>query len=627
MKSNMWSRLRVLTWAVLCAAGTATSCSTDDDDKTPTPEPVQLTDQIEYDGATPVDIKSAIYETGDAGLYTFYLSPTADITTMEQMEAAGDYLRVQVTNPKGKVDTANETFEISYRDISVKAATMNDVEKVSLSADLVAETSQLNLYVEVVMKSGKTLLARYENSCAEAVNPVDLLQNEYDLNGTKQAVDHAVKRIDTATGKTTYLLYRTENSAIGGPKNYELTVTLDSEAGTTVDLSDPAKVSIRCEAFANDAETRGTLTLEEQDQKLTLKIDATQGEGYLRASYTGDCPVYEGSNHLKVTADESAEAALTTLFCYSSTAASQLTFGLAEASKPEELMQGKYAVAVNLTPSQLQEGTFDVSAKDVQLRLFDYVTYRTWDNSTYEGVTGTVTTRQFASMTYVQLSVEFPEGPKVEGEWFGALTSTTENPDLTPVAPFRPHVTITKPDGTVLVDKTLANMELRVEKNYKLRGGDPQYGGATFDAYFFYFRPENSQEDNIETTSTYPQFMIASSFIPTEGVLDLAVAQDDLHWSMSYGAENTMQYIPYNENYEMYGMKTLKCPDNAKVTLTRDEASKQWSVRLEFTDYGAFNSWNPTQKGGSNNTLVIEWEGPATKYTGTKTNDLTDADY
>lgn len=610
MKSNMWSRLRVLTWAVLCAAGTATSCSTDDDDKTPTPEPVQLTDQIEYDGATPIDIKSAIYETGDAGLYTFYLSPTADITTMEQMEAAGDYLRVQVTNPKGKVDTANETFEISYRDISVKAATMNDVEKVNLSADLVAETSQLNLYVEVAMKSGKTLLARYENRCAEAVNPVDLLQNEYDLNGTKQAVDHAVKRIDTATGKTTYLLYRTENSAIGGPKSYELTVTLDSEAGTTVDLSDPSKVSIRCEAFANDAETRGTLTLEEQDQKLTLKIDATQGEGYLRASYTGDCPVYEGSNHLKVTADESAEAALTTLFCYSSAAASQLTFGLAEASKPEELMQGKYAVAVNLTPSQLQEGTFDVGAKDVQLRLFDYVTYRTWDNSTYEGVTGTVTTRQFASMTYVQLSVEFPEGPKVEGEWFGALTSTTENPDLTPVAPFRPHVTITKPDGSLTdVDWDITELQLR---------HDPKYSdmGETISAYVFYFVNANTESNGIDEPNATPVLVIPDDQTNCN-VQDLKAAGDTFKWVFQFNNRNLSGYSGYG--YDMSWMK--RCPEEGSLVV--EKVDKNWKITFKFVDL--------LDKGfaveGSKNTLLIEWDGPATKYTGTKTNDLTDADY
>lgn len=30
---------------------------------------------------------------------------------------------------------------------------------------------------------------------------------------------------------------------------------------------------------------------------------------------------------------------------------------------------------------------------------------------------------------------------------------------------------------------------------------------------------------------------------------------------------------------------------------------------------------------GSGNKVVVEWEGPATKYTGSKTNDLTDGDY
>ena len=180
MKKLNSSRLRLLTWAVLFAAGGFASCSDNGGDEPAPAPPVELKNQIEYDGGKLIDIKSVIFDVEDTDLYTFYLSPTAGITDIAGMSAAKDYLAVVVRNPKGQVNTATETFEITYKDISVKKQTMDDVAKVQLSADLVAETQQLNLYIEVALKSGKTLLVRYESACTEAVP--QKLENQFDLD-------------------------------------------------------------------------------------------------------------------------------------------------------------------------------------------------------------------------------------------------------------------------------------------------------------------------------------------------------------------------------------------------------------------------------------------------------------
>lgn len=634
MKTNYWSRLRVLTWAVLFAAGSFASCSDDDKDG-PTPPPVQLVDQIEYDGGTPIDIKSAIFEIEDTDLYTFYLSPTAGITDMEGMGTANDYLRVMVRNPKGTVNTESDKFEISYKDISVKEATMKDVKSVKLSADYLSETARLNLYVEVEMESGKTLLARYENTCAEAKLPE--LNNQYELNGEALTIGSVLKWSNPTTGATTYYFYNEANITEPQDGLNGLTVTLAAEATeTTFDLStvDPAQVSVKYGAFQNTENTTGSLTIE-ANNTLTLAIDAEEGDNHLRAAYSGAFTSgFESANLIKATKNEdSKEAALAKVFLYNNGTTNILTFGMVEdAETPADLMKGSYAVSINLSSTQLNESTIDLSEKDpifhtpyVQVRVFDYVEYRTWDNSTFTEVSGSLITRQEGDKTYLKLVAEYKDGVKIESEWCGAPTTVTKETDMTPVAPFRPRITITKEDGSVVLDKTVTAMEMRLEKNYRLRGGDPQYGGATFDAQYFYFRFDGS-DDDIETTSTFPQFMLNAAFIPTDGTLNLAVTQDNLHWNMPYTAEKALYYAPYSENYEMYGMKTLKCPDNAKVTITKDEEAKTWDIKLEFTDYGLFNSYSTT-KDGTKNTLVIEWKGPATKYSGTKTNNLTDEDY
>mgnify|MGYP000034188209 FL=1 len=169
MKNSTHYRLRALACALLASAAMLGACDDDDPNDDPDPgkkPPVTLTDQIQYDGGDLVGIKSAIYVAEEDGSHTFYLSPTEGLINAEQMKQADDYLRVMVESPKGTVNTASDPFEIEYKDISVKKTTMNDVASVELSADLVTET-RLNLYTYVELKSGKTLIARYQNTCTE----------------------------------------------------------------------------------------------------------------------------------------------------------------------------------------------------------------------------------------------------------------------------------------------------------------------------------------------------------------------------------------------------------------------------------------------------------------------------
>lgn len=631
MKTSYWSRLRVLTWAVLLAAGNLASCSDDDDKGEPTPPPVQLADQIEYDGGTPIDIKSAIFEIEDTDLYTFYLSPTAGITDMEGMSGANDYLRIMVRNPKGTVNTESDTFEISYKDISVKEATMKDVKSVKLSADYLSETSRLNLYVEVEMESGKTLLARYENTCTEAELPV--LNNQYELNGEALTIGSVLKWANAATGATTYYFYNEADVTEPQDGLNGLTVTLAAEATeTTFDLAtvDPAQVSVKYGAFQNTENTTGSLTIEVKNDVLTLAIDAEEGDNHLRAAYSGAFTFgFESQNYIKVTKDETPEeAALTKVFNYKKGSSNIVTFGMVDAEAPADLMKGNYAVSVSMTDSQLKEGTIDLSQlvlgqPAAQIRLFDYTLYQTWDNAKIgEGVTGTITAKQEGDKTYLKIEMSYPEGPKVECEWSGYLTTVTEETDMTPVKPFKPRITLTYSSGTVTKEKALIRLELRREKEYSLRGGDPQYGGAIVDAYWFYFVTEDiSASDNIESRTVVPLFMIPAEYIGQENI-DLTAMKEDLHWAFEYQNSN-LQYTSYSENYSMFGSVMGYCPEGAKATVIQNE-DKTWKVTFSMTDRVKTN-WGGTS--GSGTEVLLEWEGPATKYSGTKTNDLTDEDY
>lgn len=330
---------------------------------------------------------------------------------------------------------------------------------------------------------------------------------------------------------------------------------------------------------------------------------------------------FTSRNYLKVTDGENTEETTLTQIFINKGMSNVLTFGQKEAQTPTDLMSGHYAVSLTMSTAQLQGGTADIAA--VRSQLFDYEAYKTYDNANFTtGMTGSFTTAQTADgkKFYIHFSVKYPDGPAYEGEWSGELTTLNESFDITPVAPFRSHITITKSDGvTGVKDVTLGTLEMRLEKNYKIRGGDPQYGGATFDAYFFYFRPEGN-EDGVESKNVIPQFMIPASYVGQSNI-NLASGAEDLHWSLNYQSSG-LQTTEYSESYSMYGMTFGYCPSDAKATVVRNEDGT-WKVTFSMTD--TYLSYGSTT--GSGNKLVIEWEGPATKYTGSKTNDLTDGDY
>lgn len=621
MKKSYLSGLRVLTWAMLLAAGSFVSCSDDNEGKdgpTPPPDPVELNDQFEYDGGDPVDIKSAIYEVEDTDLYTFYLSPSNGVTGMDDMTAVNDFLRIAVRNPKGTVNTETDEFEIAYKDIAVNRNTLKtDVEKVSLQADLVAETSKLNLYVEVTMKSGKTLLARYNNTCTEAV-PAELT-NQYELDKTVTGIGSAVEWHNAAAAATTYCFYADPDVTAPSEETAGLQITVaDGVETAEVDLAtaDAEKIRIACGEFESGEGMTGTLSLAKSGSKLTLTLDAEKGASRLRAAYAGDPVVgYASTNSLTVTEGETHETNdLKKVFLYQSAATNVLTFGqVADAEAPDGLTKGHYAVSFNLSTSQLQGATVDFGKQEAQVRIFDYQAYRTWDNAKVEGATGTVTTIQAGERTYLRFSVEFPEGPKLEGEWFGTFTTVKEETDMTPVEPFRPRVSIKSETGETLLDWEVTALELRHDTNFR----DSNTGDMIDAAYIFYFRTDKTEDNfGIDGLIGTPMFRLPDAYVGRDN-FDLT-EDTECKWAFNFNNSNLSRY---STGYGCNNSWMKQCPNEATLTVKKND--KEWEFTFTMLDYGMFGY---TEQ-GTKNVLTIEWKGPATKYTGSQKNDMTDADY
>ncbi len=586
---------------------------------------MELKNQIEYNGGALVTIKSVIYDVEDTDLYTFYLSPTANITDIAGMTTANDFLRIVVRNPKGAVDTATNPFEIAYKDISVKKQTMTDVTTVKLSADIVAETSFLNLSVEVELKTGKKMLVRYNAVCAEAVPQP--LTNQFDLNKTITAIGSVVEWKNPTSGLTTYYFY-TESDikepAGEGVAPMEISFA-DGIATTDVDLAtaDPEKVKIVCGAFKNVSGTTGKLSIvKNKNNTLTVSMDAKGSGSRLRAAYTGAfASGYVSNDLLKVTNGEDVNSAdLLKVFCFKGDLMNDFAFGLQSATEVADLKKGKYAVKLSLSDINIGK-TIDMAteASKCPLQVYDYTNYKTYDTEKESGagITGTVTTMGTSSRMYLRISITLPSGPKVEGEWFGDVTSVNAAFDIVPVKPFVPYYQITTEDGqTVKLNKTILTMEVRMVKNYSYRGRN--YG----DVYFIYFRPDGSTTNcPADNSFKYPFFTISAA-CPTTENFSLSEEGTTWHWDFKFSQnEYMLQYADggYSDKANSYGF----CPANATATVIRN-ADKTWKVVFKAKEFGKTSYGFES---GSKNNIIVEWQGRATKYTGTSQNDFTDADY
>lgn len=664
MKQLFPSGLRILTWAALSAALITTSCKKDDTDESgnggePTPAPVTLTDQLEYDGGDPIDIKSVVYEIDEenAELYTFYLSPTEGLQTVNQMEGADDYLKLVVTNPHGEVDTATEDFEISYEDISVSKLTLNtDVEKVQLSTTLLEKSNQFVLYLDVTMKSGKTLLARYNNTCVQYKLPT--LHNQYALDDAVTKIGSIVEWVDLAAGTTTYYVYDAENvmcaptTETPAAMTIQLASGLDAEkivngrltAGSTltIDLStaDLSKVSIQSGAFQTAQGVTGTLTLKKDrgdDMKLTVELDIENADSRLRAEYDNNTIAvgYKSSNHMTVTVDDAAvvDADLATIYRYDnlSTGGYQFALGVPDpdAEEPKEglasLTTGSYAVQMNIGRSDVGK-TFDLAtdADKIGFFVYEYGTYTTYDPkmATGEGATGTIRTIAVGTDSYyLNVDVQFPAGPSVKAEWYGSFTSADEDmtTPLTPVMPYKPQFVAYAEDGTPVAgaDWEILEVQVRHQANYSFQGD-------SFPAYFFYFVTPETAQNGIDSTNGTPVLCVQGEYSEGES---LNVSVDKLlgsgfKWMFSMTSSKYLGYTQYYYDQSWaVGTSSSMCPDVASVSISKDGSN--WNIEFSMKDYVSAKLYSYCMK----NTIYIQYKGKVTKYTGSQSNDLPDSFY
>ena len=590
------------------------------DQEEPVPE---LENQFTYNGSEWTDIKSVIHEHTDSG-YTFYLSPSEGVTTVIGMIEADDFIQVHTLSADGEIDVQNDEFSISYRDLSVDNA--SDMEEITLSVTLDEDVGMLELALDMTANSGDSLAVDYSGYCPPATE-VELV-NQYEIDRTIYSIGSAVLVRDLSESQTTYFLYEESGITETDEATAAITISLsdelipDGESPMEIDFStaDLTKVSVTCGNFAITPEVsiKGTLTVTETvvsgARRVLVSMDATADGRRLRIECSREYTCsYVSDNYFRVTDAEGSvalEETLEGIFCYTGTGSTTFWFGAEGIDVPAAPETG-YVATISMVES-LIGSTVDLN--NCHFLLYDYVEYMTWDSSVEEhGAEGTVTVIREGDNVYASFSVELANGLSAEGEWYGPVTQTLENPDITPVRPYEPQIIITNSSGENLLGWEIIAMQVRHQKDFR----DSGTGDMIDAAYILYFITDMTESSGgVDNANGTPYLVIPDSAIPSDNV-DLVGAGDGILWSFQFNNSNLSGYSGYGYNNSW----STRCPQEATLTVTRN--GSDWSVRFSLLDlvekYGSVQ--------GTGNTLTLGWEGPASVYTGTKDNDMTDEDY
>lgn len=667
MKNTKRFAVRTFVVSALAVAGLFTACDKNEPEPTPgTKEPggetvtwpkaaEGIANQYQYNGAELVDIKNVVYDySEEAGAYCLAFSTVEGENSVEGV-LKGDAKSVVLVIPTldGAVDTT-KAFGFTLGDgkeLSVMNNTLSGKEhSVKISATLKDET-HVAVNIEYIGETSDSpyFFLQYDGEAVKEAHEIVLGNQMMREDGTITDI----KSVHGVIGHSTYgsminlCFYDTkadseeDASALSpalvvafpdGTENVDFS-TIDQAFVVQADkdfeyMYDPdAPVAASGSFSFNENATDGTCG---------ISLDLTVGDKSVKLVYEGGVYVYFSSmNSLEIDFDETElNPDVNVLFREVKDEKCRLVLGSNEdATTPEELKNGRYAISVTL-PSDGLDDEYDISeATDCVVEVYDYQNFTTTvydrEHLGEDGVIAVYTDpNKDGKNLYLHLEgLEFANGLYVDGDYYGAVTDT-EIPDLTPVKPtpaVEPRILITTAEGTELQNIPVTAMELaHFTDTY-----DPY--GTRMSGYALYFRNASTGTNVSKQDATTPFFIVPDSCLDCED-FDLVTNAATTPWSFLFfkNMKLTCAFTGYGYNAVMdpAGGKIYHCPDEAKLTFKKE--GKTWYFKFTMTDYGELDAYGMTQysapaKNGTNNKVTIEWKGTATKCTGTDfTNDYID---
>ena len=539
-----------------------------------------------------VKIESVVWEVLKDGRYQLYLSPRKGLTTYEELMAENDFLLLETAQVNGAVEN---DYKVVYNQLSLtpETACIDRELQVTLQDD------QLTLQLYALTQAQEEWNVGYQGAAAK-IQPMTL-SNQWQLNReTAQDIQSAVEW--RSRDYTTF--YLCHEASVTAPEQLEGTefiqITVPNPVAEEIDLATAKDVQIVCGNLDSKqaASLTGSLRISknEMHKSLIVRLDATMGDNRLRADWKGGYAVgYTSTNTLTFTTaeGETLSASLSKIFVNTTSATNSVAFGLKENPATVEELMDRYAVQFNV--SDLNQDITLETSKEYSLKVFDYLTYQTFDSSK-ETMKGALKVWNDGSeKLYFFLDAALDNGIHVVAEWYGDPTAA-EAFDLTPVKPFRPNFKITQENGDVTKDEDIIELQVRENPNFQ-----SNVSGATFSAYEFYFVNKYTAGSGVNDASATPVLVVNKDYIGKENI--------DL----------TQKAAIFDFQYQAFNASGIASPTDYsgttdKGSLTVKKEGDNWKITFSVLDFG--NWWGWGDPSGTKATFTAEWDGPASAYTG-----------
>lgn len=447
-------------------------------------------------------------------------------------------------------------------------------------------TAQTKRVMTVIQKDGTQ--KEYKVNSVERVTFTDVelpsLRNQIAFDDNVESV--AKVTLLEQGGNYSFDLYSEEADTANAVPTLRIVIDKDS-MGQELQLGgEAAKVYYK----GQEASLTGTLQVRfGRTGMVVINLESeTAAYNDLRCRYTSNYKqVYEASNVITVQKGAAADSsAILSAFVAKPTttgAATTFAFGDAEATTPDNLVNGTKAVTVSISALKLYGDTIDM-ANDPNSYTFQYIDYGT--REAYSKVTaGTIVTKQDGDGNlYINLVATLDDGRLVTVDYCGPVVEADTIGNLVPEAVAENQFKYYNADGDLTIDRKIGTSYIKTDSK----------GNTTF-----YLVAEGESR-----YSDYKAVIKVSADLINAGELALDKLGDVAVFDLKFMG-GSLQLQSYAAGHG-YG----NTPDNGKLTITKND-NDEYDITLDVvnhykTMYGTY--------GGDNTHLVLHYTGTFEKY-------------
>lgn len=605
--------------------GTGMFACSDDDAGAPKPiepEIPTLHNQIQVGDAPAVKLQSAISDVDETGSYTYYLSASAGLTTLNQM-AAADANPLTITLGKevhGVIDTGKDTYKVTYGDFEISKATASQYSRLSLTVNPLADGCvEIGLAAEKI--TGEKLYANYSDPCPQAAG--EPVENAFQVG--KEAVRAIARVVETRTATVDGEQYRVfelydsaeaAEAALTIRVPYEIVGKENSNLEGVVKGDEGFKIEGAFETVGKIIENTTTKVSINDDGTMSVDLVAVGSDGkreHLKLDSKNATEVSYGVESPDFTVGSGKAVSLTKLFVWKNEVSKSSVFMFGDQGELAPAEYPKHQEAVNavkiVVPDELLTASVDMAGNEsVRVDLFNYKDYTTLTNA--PGTARSSNLKGGSKLYYnkvgdnvfVIFDITFDNDTKIVGTWYGPIDEVLGEtaPDMTPIEPFKPRI-------HVLTDKDtraeFTNFPQDIDK-ITIRHDNNYSGGAlgVQDVYVIYFYPtiaslpdganEHSLDGAPDSNYYIPRISFDPKLLNVDGGMDIGKEITDFYWDFTYEPTN-INDIMGGYSYKTWGISdynkyTFRSPDEGSLEVKQNE-DKTFTLKFFMHVYGVTN--------------------------------------